>query len=126
VQWPKGEQRKLVHEGFQSIGEFKNIIGAINGTHLILNDKPSNTPESYFNRKKFYSIQCQGIVDYRGIFISYDIGWPGSVHDAKIWDLDLNFEDESENQEFEEDDDNEELKLIGQQKRNDIMQQCIG
>ena len=53
VQWPKGEQRKLVHEGFQSIGGFKNIIGAIDGTHLILNDKPSNTPESYFNRKNF-------------------------------------------------------------------------
>ena len=221
VQWPKGEQRKLVHEGFQSIGGFKNIIGAIDGTHLILNDKPSNTPESYFNRKKFYSIQCQGIVDYRGIFISYDIGWPGSVHDAKVyknssfyklkneliidddylfknlaylifpflitpfhlssnkqqknfnythllyrvvvkhafgrlksrfvslkgysvkkvkhlifynflelneenWDLDLNFKDKNENQVFEKNDNNEELKLIGQQKRNDIMQQYIG
>ncbi|PKY50922.1 hypothetical protein RhiirA4_531618, partial [Rhizophagus irregularis] len=25
------------------------------------------------------------IVDFRGIFISYDIGWPGSVHYAKVY-----------------------------------------
>ncbi|CAI2201919.1 19754_t:CDS:1, partial [Funneliformis geosporum] len=76
-------QRKLVHKGFQLIGGFTNVIGVIDGTHLILNNKPSNSPELYFNRKKCYSIQRQGIVNFHGIFISYDIGWPGSVHDAK-------------------------------------------
>ena len=30
-------------------------------------------------------IQLQGIVDYRGIFINYEIGWPGFVHNAKIY-----------------------------------------
>ena len=86
VQWPKGEQHKLVYKGFQLIGEFKNIIGVVDGTHLILNDKPSsNSPESYFNRKKCYSIQCQGIVDFYEIFISYDIGWLESVHNAKVY-----------------------------------------
>ncbi|CAI2200686.1 13987_t:CDS:1, partial [Funneliformis geosporum] len=85
VQWPKGEQQKLVHKGFQLIGGFTNVIGAIDETYFILNDKPSNSPELYFNRKKFYSIQCQGIVDFHGIFISYDIGWPGSIHDAKVY-----------------------------------------
>ena len=29
VQWPKGEQCKLVHKGFQLIGGFKNVIGAV-------------------------------------------------------------------------------------------------
>ncbi|CAI2184641.1 321_t:CDS:2, partial [Funneliformis geosporum] len=76
---PKGEQRKLAHKGFQLIGGFTNVIGAIDRTHLILNNKPSNSPELYFNRKKCYLIQCQEIVDFHEIFISYDIGWPGSV-----------------------------------------------
>ena len=85
VQWPKGEKRNHVHRGFQLMRGFENVIGAVDGTHIILNEKPSNSPELYFNRKKCYSIHCQGIVDFQGIFINYDIGWPGSVHDAKVY-----------------------------------------
>src|SRR6266540_597801 len=85
VQWPKGEKRNHVHRGFQLMGGFENVIGAVDGTHIILNEKPSNSPELYFNRKKCYSIHCQGIVDFQGIFINYDIRWPGSVHDAKVY-----------------------------------------
>lgn len=85
VQWPKGEKRNYVHRGFQLIEGFENVIGAVDGTHIILNEKPSISPELYFNRKKCYSIHCQGIVDFQGIFINYDIGWPGSVHDAKVY-----------------------------------------
>ncbi|GET52907.1 putative nuclease HARBI1 [Rhizophagus irregularis DAOM 181602=DAOM 197198] len=42
-------------------------------------------PETYWNRKKKYSIQLQGIVDYRGMFIDYEIGWPGLIHDTKVY-----------------------------------------
>ncbi|PKY31453.1 hypothetical protein RhiirB3_342861, partial [Rhizophagus irregularis] len=41
----------------------------------------------YWNRKKKYSIQLQGIVNYRGIFIDYEIGWSSSVHDAKVYKI---------------------------------------
>src|ERR1043165_6367221 len=54
VQWPKGEKRNHVHRGFQLIGGFENVIGAVDGTHIILNEKPSKLPELYFNRKKCY------------------------------------------------------------------------
>src|ERR1044072_1058664 len=53
--------------------------------HIILNEKPSKSSELYFNRKKCYSIHCQGVVDFQDIFINYDIGWPGSIHDAKVY-----------------------------------------
>jgi hypothetical protein len=33
VQWPKGEKRNHVHRGFQLIGGFENVIGAVDGTH---------------------------------------------------------------------------------------------
>ncbi|CAI2171053.1 3234_t:CDS:2 [Funneliformis geosporum] len=83
VVWPTGQIRKMVHSGFKDIGGFNNVIGTIDGTHIILGIAPLKQPEIYWNRKKKYSIQCQGIVDYRGIFIDYEIGWPGLVHDAK-------------------------------------------
>lgn len=85
VVWPTGELRKMIHLGFKNIGGFNNVIGAVDGTHIILGTAPLKQPEIYWNRKKKYSIQCQGIVDHRGIFIDYEIGWPGSVHDAKVY-----------------------------------------
>src|SRR6266498_4023321 len=85
VIWPTEEPRKIVHSGFKNIGGFENVIGAIDGTHIILGIAPLNQPEIYWNRKKKYSIQCQGIVNHRGVFIDYEIGWPGSVHDAKVY-----------------------------------------
>lgn len=85
VQWPKNNNRATVHAGFQAIGGFQNVIGAIDGTHFILNEAPVQDPTAFFTRKKRYAIQCQGIVDFKGIFINYIIGWPGSVHDARVY-----------------------------------------
>ncbi len=53
--------------------------------YIILGIAPLKQPEIYWNRKKKYSIQCQAIVDHHGVFIDYEIGWLGSVHDAKIY-----------------------------------------
>ncbi|PKY25047.1 hypothetical protein RhiirB3_439834, partial [Rhizophagus irregularis] len=83
VKWPTGEAKQNIHEGFKNIGEMEDVIGAIDGSHIVLANAPLRQPETYWNRKKRYSIQLQGIVDYRGMFIDYEIGWPGSVHDAK-------------------------------------------
>jgi len=85
IKWPTNEIKQDTHEGFKNIGEMENVIGAIDGCHIILANAPLKQPETYWNRKKKYSIQLQGIVDYRGIFIDYEIGWPGSVHDAKVY-----------------------------------------
>jgi hypothetical protein len=85
VVWPTEESRKIIHSGFKNIGGFENVIGAIDGTHIILANAPLKQPEIYWNRKKKYSIQCQGIVNHHGVFIDYEIGWPGSVHDAKVY-----------------------------------------
>jgi hypothetical protein len=85
VKWPTGENKQNTLEGFKNIGGMENVIGAIDGSHVVLANAPLKQPETYWNRKKRYSIQLQGIVDYRGIFIDYEIGWPGSVHDAKVY-----------------------------------------
>src|SRR5437868_5340222 len=76
VIWLTGEFRKMVHLGFKNIGGFNNVIGAIDGTCLYnIRNCPIKTT----------SIQCQGIVDHRDIFIDYEIGWLRSVYDAKVY-----------------------------------------
>jgi len=50
-----------------------------------LKNAPSKDLEVYFTRKKHYAIHCQGIVNNRGIFISFDIGWPSSIYDARVF-----------------------------------------
>jgi len=72
VKWPTGESRRMVHLGFHNIGGFNNVIGAVDSTHIILGSAPLKQSEIYWNHKKKYSIQCQGIVDHRGVFIDYE------------------------------------------------------
>ena len=37
------------------------------------------------NRKGAYSVILQGVVDYSSRFRSVQVGWPGSVHDARVF-----------------------------------------
>ena len=48
VQWPRNDKRAAVHTGFQAIGGFQNVIGAIDGTHFILNEAPAQDPTAFF------------------------------------------------------------------------------
>ena len=56
-----------------------NIVGAIDGTHVILANAPKKNSETFFNRKKQYSIQCQAIVDTNGIFTDF-LYWLARLH----------------------------------------------
>ena len=40
---------------------------------------------SYFNRKHFYSIKLQAIVDHNCKFLDVFVGWPGRSHDARAF-----------------------------------------
>ena len=56
----------------------------MDGTHIQI-DRPSKDPDSYINRKGFHSIQMQGICNHNRKFIDIFIGYPGSVHDARVF-----------------------------------------
>ncbi|KAH7950165.1 hypothetical protein HPB49_020379 [Dermacentor silvarum] len=58
-------------------------MGCIDGCHIEIN-KPTESSQSYFNRKKFPSVLIQGICDSRNKFIDVFIGFPGSAHDARV------------------------------------------
>ncbi|GBC35406.2 protein ANTAGONIST OF LIKE HETEROCHROMATIN PROTEIN 1-like [Rhizophagus irregularis DAOM 181602=DAOM 197198] len=68
---------------FKRIREFSNIIGAIDGSHIPIK-APHLFPVDYFNRKGFYSIILQAVVDHEKKFLDICVGWLGSTHDSRI------------------------------------------
>jgi len=58
--------------------------GAIDGTHIRI-DKPVDDPDSYINRKQYFSLHIQGTVNHQMKFMDVFIGYPGSVHDARVF-----------------------------------------
>jgi hypothetical protein len=39
----------------------------------------------YFTRKRRYAIYLQAVADHQGLFTFYDIGYPASAHDVKVF-----------------------------------------
>jgi len=62
-----------------------NCIGYMDGTHIKLEEAPSDDHESYFSRKQDYAIQMQAIVDNDRKIRDIFIGYPASVHDARVF-----------------------------------------
>ena len=58
--------------------------GAIDGSHIPVR-APTLNHTDYYNRKGWYSIIIQAVVDHNYIFRDVCIGWPGSVHDARVF-----------------------------------------
>lgn len=55
IKWPSEAEEEISEQHFINNG-FPNVIGAIDGSHVKI-DKPENDPDSYINRKGYYSIQ---------------------------------------------------------------------
>ena len=81
---PQNECLRQTLNGFQSRWGFPQTVGAIDGTHIPIMC-PLDSGTDYYNRKGFYSMLIQAVVDFRGIFIDVNIGWPGKVHDARVF-----------------------------------------
>lgn len=61
-----------------------HVAGAIDGCHIKIK-KPRVDPISYINRKDYASIILQATVDPFYRFSSCYVGYPGSVHDARVF-----------------------------------------
>jgi len=46
---------------------------------------PASNPTDYYNRKGWYSIILQAIIDHKYIIRDICVGWPGSVHDVRVY-----------------------------------------
>lgn len=83
ISWPSGERLKKVAEQFRRKKGLPNCIGSIDGTHIPIK-APYDNAEQYVNRKKFHSIQLQGVCDADRFFTDVYCAYPGSVHDARV------------------------------------------
>ena len=63
---------------------FPGVIGMIDGTRIEI-EQPSERGYDYYNRKDYYSIVLQAVVCEDLRFTNVYTGWPGKVHDARIF-----------------------------------------
>ena len=81
---PKGDDLNMVVQGFEEKYRFLQTVGAVEGTHIPIQAPPEHHVD-YFNRTGWYSIILQALVDDNYCFRDINVGWPGSVHDARVF-----------------------------------------
>lgn len=71
-------------QAFHQISGFPRVIGAIDGTHIPIK-APSDNEHIYVNRKGYHSLTLQVVANADHLIISYSVKYPGSTHDAYMW-----------------------------------------
>jgi len=84
IRIPTGQRLIETIRDFRRINSFPQVGGAIDGTHIPI-VAPRDNPADYYNRKGWYSMVCQAVVDANYCFTNVYVGWPGRVHDARIF-----------------------------------------
>ncbi|XP_017295339.1 protein ANTAGONIST OF LIKE HETEROCHROMATIN PROTEIN 1 [Kryptolebias marmoratus] len=62
---------------------YPQCAGAIGGTHIPIS-APRDNPEHYMNRRGWYSVILQAVVDHNHCFTDVYAGWPGSSSSAAV------------------------------------------
>lgn len=83
--WPSCEEREAIKRRVKIMYGFQNCVGILDGTLFILDKRPSVYGDVYYCRKSCYAINCIIICDDRRRIRYYCAGWPGSVHDNRVW-----------------------------------------
>lgn len=83
VSWFTECEMMQTSAAFRAMCGIDGIIGAIDGCHIKL-QRPPVRGGDYLNRKGYYSVVLQGIVDGKGRFRNIFVGAPGRVHDSRI------------------------------------------
>jgi hypothetical protein len=81
---PKGKRLQKIIKGFESASTLPMVMGALDGTHIILAKKPNKDqyPADYWCRTWFHSVVMQGICNHKQSLWSTSCLIPGSQHDS--------------------------------------------
>src|SRR5271156_4175973 len=63
INFPNENELNMVKENFFHISAFPQVIGAIDGTHIPIKSPDGNDAELFRNRKGYFSLNVQAIVD---------------------------------------------------------------
>ena len=81
-----GHEIAEAKRSFHDIAGFPGVINVVDGTHVPIQRPAGQDGELYRNRKGFHSLNVQATCDAKYRFTSVVARWPGSTHDARIWD----------------------------------------
>ena len=84
INFPQVNQLLEVIEGYEKTWDFPMCAGAIDGIHIPIL-APWESHLEYVNRKGYHSILMQAVVDCNYLYRDVVIGWPGSIHDARVF-----------------------------------------
>ncbi|XP_050824312.1 uncharacterized protein LOC127058370 [Gopherus flavomarginatus] len=74
---------QVIVDGFAAMG-FPNCGVVIDGTRISILAL-EHQGSQYINRKGYFSVALQALVDHKGHFTNINVGWPGRVHDARVF-----------------------------------------
>ncbi|KAM4031898.1 uncharacterized protein ACNLHF_019279 [Anomaloglossus baeobatrachus] len=72
-----------VAAGFQTVANFPNCIGAVDGKHVRV-QKPPRSGSLFFNYKKYFSVVLMAVADAHYKFIAIDVSAYGSTGDSRV------------------------------------------
>ena len=87
ISWPSDQEMVQVSKGFEAKRQLPNCQGAIDCTHFDIKTPDGENSRSYIDRHGKHSVTMQAVVDSQGRFLNVHAGWPGSVHDSRIFNL---------------------------------------
>ncbi|XP_019699512.2 protein ALP1-like [Harpegnathos saltator] len=84
IKWPEGQHVAYVCHQFYAKRGIPNIMGAIDCTQIKIEKPNVENARDYCNRKKYFSVSLQAVVDAHMKFTNIYCGQPGSLHDARV------------------------------------------
>ena len=82
---PSDEEGALNKIKFYEIGGIPNVIGVVDGTHILIKSPPKETQSLFICRKGGHSMNIQIVCDAFYRIIDIVAKFPGSTHDSFIW-----------------------------------------
>ena len=67
------------------------VLGAIDGMHIEILAPSSDSKVDYFSRKQTFSVNTQAVIGANLEFLNVSTGYPGSVHDARVYNQAYHF-----------------------------------
>lgn len=83
--WPTEQERGEIGAVIERLYNFPLCVGFVDGTLFPLSSKPKEYAEDYYCRKGHYAITGVAVCDHSRKIRYMNIGWPGAVHDARVW-----------------------------------------